>query len=212
MEKDGAKLDQKARGQLSALQDTILDPQASPEVRKSAIATYRALTGKADTQNRFTLVPGGQAIDPTTNATYTLPSTVIYVIVTALSLPGAAIMSLVAGALFGVVTGTIIVSFASSIGATLAFLSARFLLRDWVQTKFGERLKAIDDGIARDGAMYLFTIRLIIGTGKYKTNEAMVEAFERSGAEMITVAVRRVNITDRSQPSLLDFIDLKKIV
>ena len=85
----------------------------------------------------------------------------IYVIVTALSLPGAAIMSLVAGALFGVVTGTIIVSFASSIGATLAFLSARFLLRDWVQSKFGERLKPIDDGIARDGAMYLFTIRLI---------------------------------------------------
>ncbi|MGC1468346.1 MAG: TVP38/TMEM64 family protein [Sphingorhabdus sp.] len=85
----------------------------------------------------------------------------IYVIVTALSLPGAAIMSLVAGALFGVVTGSIIVSFASSIGATLAFLSARFLLRDWVQSKFGERLKAIDDGIARDGAMYLFTIRLI---------------------------------------------------
>ncbi|WP_239016689.1 TVP38/TMEM64 family protein [Sphingorhabdus pulchriflava] len=85
----------------------------------------------------------------------------IYVIVTALSLPGAAIMSLVAGALFGVVTGTVIVSFASSIGATLAFLSARFLLRDWVQSKFGERLKAIDDGIARDGAMYLFTIRLI---------------------------------------------------
>ncbi|MEQ1550931.1 TVP38/TMEM64 family protein [Sphingorhabdus sp.] len=85
----------------------------------------------------------------------------IYVIVTALSLPGAAIMSLVAGALFGVVIGTIIVSFASSIGATLAFLSARFLLRDWVQSKFGERLKPIDDGIARDGAMYLFTIRLI---------------------------------------------------
>lgn len=85
----------------------------------------------------------------------------LYVIVTALSLPGAAIMSLVAGALFGVVTGTIIVSFASSIGATLAFLSARFLLRDWVQSKFGERLKAIDDGIEKDGAFYLFTIRLI---------------------------------------------------
>lgn len=85
----------------------------------------------------------------------------LYVVVTALSLPGAAIMTLVAGALFGVATGTIIVSFASSIGATLAFLSARFLLRDWVQSKFGERLKAIDDGIARDGAMYLFTIRLI---------------------------------------------------
>ncbi len=55
-----------------------------------------------------------------------------------------------------------------------------------------------------------FTSRLIIGTGKYRTNEEMVEAFNRSGAEMITVAVRRVNITDRSQPSLLDFIDLKK--
>ena len=55
-----------------------------------------------------------------------------------------------------------------------------------------------------------FSSRLIIGTGKYRTNEQMVESFERSGAEMITVAVRRVNITDRSQPSLLDFIDLKR--
>lgn len=85
----------------------------------------------------------------------------LYVGVTALSLPGAAIMSLIAGALFGVVTGTILVSFASTIGATLAFLSSRFLLRDWVQGKFGDRLKAIDDGIARDGAFYLITIRLI---------------------------------------------------
>ncbi len=85
----------------------------------------------------------------------------IYVAVTALSLPGAAIMSLVAGALFGLVTGTIIVSFASSIGATLAFLSSRFLLRDWVAGKFGERMQAIDDGLARDGAFYLFTLRLI---------------------------------------------------
>ena len=84
-----------------------------------------------------------------------------YVLVTALSLPGAAIMSLIAGALFGVLAGTIVVSFASTIGATLAFLSARFLLRDWVQAKFGARLQAIDDGIARDGAFYLFTIRLI---------------------------------------------------
>ncbi len=85
----------------------------------------------------------------------------LYVGVTAHSLPGAAIMSLIAGALFGVVTGTILVSFASTIGATLAFLSSRFVLRDWVQGKFGDRLKAIDDGIARDGAFYLFTIRLI---------------------------------------------------
>jgi uncharacterized membrane protein YdjX (TVP38/TMEM64 family) len=85
----------------------------------------------------------------------------IYVAVTGLSIPGAAIMSLVAGALFGVVLGTIIVSFASTIGATLAFLSSRYLLRDWVQGKFGERLRAIDDGLAKDGAFYLFTLRLI---------------------------------------------------
>lgn len=85
----------------------------------------------------------------------------IYVAVTGLSIPGAAIMSLVAGALFGVVLGTAIVSFASTIGATLAFLSSRYLLRDWVQGKFGERLRAIDDGLAKDGAFYLFTLRLI---------------------------------------------------
>ena len=85
----------------------------------------------------------------------------LYVGVTGLSIPGAAIMSLVAGALFGLVSGTIIVSFASAIGATLAFLSSRYLLRDWVQDKFGERLRAIDDGLAKDGAFYLFTLRLI---------------------------------------------------
>ena len=86
---------------------------------------------------------------------------VLYIAVTGLSIPGAAIMSLVAGALFGVVVGTVIVSFASTIGATLAFLSARFVLRDWVQGKFGERLRAIDDGLEKDGAFYLFTLRLI---------------------------------------------------
>lgn len=86
---------------------------------------------------------------------------IAYVVMTALSLPGAAIMSLVAGALFGVIIGSIIVSFASTMGATLAFLSARFLLREWVSSQFGARLQAIDDGIARDGAFYLFTIRLI---------------------------------------------------
>ena len=85
----------------------------------------------------------------------------LYVAVTGLSIPGAAIMSLVAGALFGLVLGTVIVSFASTIGATLAFLSSRYLLRDWVQSKFGERLRAIDEGLAKDGAFYLFTLRLI---------------------------------------------------
>jgi uncharacterized membrane protein YdjX (TVP38/TMEM64 family) len=86
---------------------------------------------------------------------------ILYVAVTGLSVPGAAIMTLVAGALFGVLVGTIIVSFASTIGATLALLSARFVLRDWVQGKFGERLRAIDEGLEKDGAFYLFTLRLI---------------------------------------------------
>jgi uncharacterized membrane protein YdjX (TVP38/TMEM64 family) len=85
----------------------------------------------------------------------------LYVAVTGLSIPGAAIMTLVAGALFGVVVGTLIVSFASTMGATLAFLSSRYVLRDWVQGKFGERLRAVDDGLEKDGAFYLFTLRLI---------------------------------------------------
>jgi pyruvate/2-oxoglutarate dehydrogenase complex dihydrolipoamide dehydrogenase (E3) component/uncharacterized membrane protein YdjX (TVP38/TMEM64 family) len=84
-----------------------------------------------------------------------------YVAVTALSLPGAAILTLAGGALFGLVAGTIIVSFASTIGATLAFLASRHLLRDWVQARFGDRLRAINEGIARDGAFYLFSLRLV---------------------------------------------------
>jgi pyruvate/2-oxoglutarate dehydrogenase complex dihydrolipoamide dehydrogenase (E3) component/uncharacterized membrane protein YdjX (TVP38/TMEM64 family) len=86
---------------------------------------------------------------------------VLYVIVTALSLPGAAVMTLAGGALFGLGWGLVIVSFASTIGATLAFLVSRHLLRDSVQARFGERLQAINDGIARDGAFYLFTLRLV---------------------------------------------------
>jgi pyruvate/2-oxoglutarate dehydrogenase complex dihydrolipoamide dehydrogenase (E3) component/uncharacterized membrane protein YdjX (TVP38/TMEM64 family) len=85
----------------------------------------------------------------------------VYVAVTALSLPGAAIMTLVAGAIFGVLAGTVLVSFASSIGATLAFLVSRFLLRDWVQSRIGEKLKAINDGVAKEGAFYLFALRLV---------------------------------------------------
>lgn len=77
LEKDGAKLDNQSRAQLAGLQNVALDPNATPEQRKSALATYRALTGKSETQNRYTVVPGGQAIDPTTNATYTKPSMVI---------------------------------------------------------------------------------------------------------------------------------------
>ncbi len=85
----------------------------------------------------------------------------LYVAVTALSLPGAAVMTLAAGALFGLWWGLLIVSFASSIGALLAFLVSRYLLRDKVQARFGSRLQAINDGVARDGAFYLFTLRLV---------------------------------------------------
>lgn len=85
----------------------------------------------------------------------------VYVLVAALSLPGAVILTLAAGAIFGLFWGTFIASFASTLGATLAFWSARYLLRDWVQARFGDRLKPINDGMARDGAFYLFTLRLV---------------------------------------------------
>lgn len=85
----------------------------------------------------------------------------IYITVTALSLPGATILTLAGGALFGLFWGTLIVSFASTIGATLAFLAARYLFKERIQAQFGERLQAINDGIARDGAYYLFTLRLV---------------------------------------------------
>jgi len=86
---------------------------------------------------------------------------VVYVVVTALSLPGAVVMTLAGGALFGLWWGTLIVSFASSIGALLAFLVSRYLLRESVQSRFGDRLTTINAGIKRDGAFYLFTLRLI---------------------------------------------------
>jgi pyruvate/2-oxoglutarate dehydrogenase complex dihydrolipoamide dehydrogenase (E3) component/uncharacterized membrane protein YdjX (TVP38/TMEM64 family) len=85
----------------------------------------------------------------------------IYIAVTALSIPGALLLTLLGGAIFGLVKGTILVSFASSIGATLAFLASRFLLRDTVQSKFGDKLQAINKGVEKDGAFYLFTLRLI---------------------------------------------------
>ena len=86
---------------------------------------------------------------------------VIYIVVTALSLPGATVMTLAGGALFGLWTALIVVSFASSIGATLAFLVSRFLLRDWVQKKFGDKLQAINEGVKKEGAFYLFSLRLV---------------------------------------------------
>lgn len=85
----------------------------------------------------------------------------LYVLVTALSLPGAAVMTLAGAALFGFWPALLLVSFASSIGATLAFLISRFLLRDWVQSRFGERLQALNAGIRTEGGFYLFTLRLV---------------------------------------------------
>ncbi|MEW6599690.1 MAG: TVP38/TMEM64 family protein [Nitrospirota bacterium] len=97
-------------------------------------------------ENRFSVIAGYMAV---------------YIISTALSLPGAAVLTLAAGALFGLTAGTVIVSFASSIGATLACMASRFLLRDWVQGKFGERIAKVNEGIEKEGAFYLFTLRLI---------------------------------------------------
>ena len=85
----------------------------------------------------------------------------VYIVVTALSLPGATIMTLAAGALFGLAQGLLVASFASSIGATLAFLVSRYLLRDSIQQRFPERLESIDSGVKKEGAFYLFTLRLV---------------------------------------------------
>jgi uncharacterized membrane protein YdjX (TVP38/TMEM64 family) len=86
---------------------------------------------------------------------------VIYVLTTSLSLPGASPLGIAGGALFGFWTATIVVSFASTIGATLACLVSRFLLRDWIQNKFGDRVKKVNEGIEKEGSFYLFTLRLI---------------------------------------------------
>lgn len=86
---------------------------------------------------------------------------VVYVAVTGLSLPGAAIMTLAAGALFGLWVGVLLVSFASTIGATLAFLFSRFVLRESIQSRYSRQLTAINKGIEKDGALYLFTLRLV---------------------------------------------------
>jgi pyruvate/2-oxoglutarate dehydrogenase complex dihydrolipoamide dehydrogenase (E3) component/uncharacterized membrane protein YdjX (TVP38/TMEM64 family) len=93
--------------------------------------------------------------------TVTLVFFAVYVAVTALSLPGAAILTLAGGASFGLVWGTVVVSFASTLGATLAMLVARYLLRDAIQARFGRRLDEVHKGIEKEGAFYLFSLRLI---------------------------------------------------
>lgn len=116
---------------------------------------YLTLSFLKTQQARFTAL---YATSPLTMlGTYAL----IYIAVTALSLPGSAVMSLAGGALFGLVAGTIVISFASTIGATCACLAARYLLRDWVQNRFGDKLAKINEGMAREGGFYLFSLRLV---------------------------------------------------
>jgi uncharacterized membrane protein YdjX (TVP38/TMEM64 family) len=119
------------------------------------LGDYLTLSYIKDSQNRFA---GLYAEHPAAViASYML----FYILVTSLSLPGAAIMTLAGGALFGLWTGIVVISFASTIGATLACAVSRFLLRDWVQARFGDKLSTINDGIEREGAFYLFSLRLI---------------------------------------------------
>ncbi|MGE3597017.1 MAG: FAD-dependent oxidoreductase [Dehalococcoidia bacterium] len=96
-----------------------------------------------------------------------------YIFVTALSLPGAAVMTLAGGALLGLAWGTLLASFASSMGATLAFLAARFVLRDWIAARFGARLQAVNEGMEKDGGVYLFTLRLVPIFPSFVINLAM---------------------------------------
>ncbi len=119
------------------------------------LGRYFSLTFLKDSQSSF------QAIFAEKPVQVVLVFFAAYVAVTALSLPGAAIMTLAAGASFGLVLGTVVVSFASTLGATLAMLAARYLLRDTIQARFGKRLDDINKGIEKEGAFYLFTLRLI---------------------------------------------------
>jgi pyruvate/2-oxoglutarate dehydrogenase complex dihydrolipoamide dehydrogenase (E3) component/uncharacterized membrane protein YdjX (TVP38/TMEM64 family) len=95
------------------------------------------------------------------------------VAVTGLSVPGATLLTLAAGAIFGLLWGVVLVSFASSLGATVAFLLSRFLLRDWVQARFGAQLRGINEGIAKEGAFYLFTLRIVPAVPFFVVNLAM---------------------------------------
>ena len=97
----------------------------------------------------------------------------LYVTVTSLSVPGAAVLTLVAGAIFGLLVGALLVSFASALGATIAFLASRFVLRDWVRARYATQLQRIDRGVAKEGALYLFTLRLIPAVPYFLINLAM---------------------------------------
>lgn len=119
------------------------------------LAHYLSLDYLKDSREKFVLLYTENRLPVI--AAYML----IYILVTALSLPGAAVLTLAGGGLFGFWTGLVAVSFASSIGATLACFVSRFLLRGWVQGRFGNRLTVINRGIREEGSFYLFTLRLV---------------------------------------------------
>src|SRR5687768_2417358 len=141
----------------------------------AAVAAFLALGGPA--YLTFESIKAQQAAIESYHAARPWQSALLYfalyIAVTGLSLPGAAVMTLAGGAIFGLAWGTLIVSFAASIGATLAFLASRFVLRDWVQRRFGEPLRAINRGVEREGAFYLFTLRLIPVIPFFAINLAM---------------------------------------
>lgn len=119
------------------------------------LSRFLTLSYLKESQQRFMSLYSRHKVS--TILTYML----IYITVTSLSLPGAAALTLAGGALFGFWSGTIAVSFASTIGATLACFVSRFLLRNWVQQRFGNKLSLLNQGIQKEGAFYLFTLRLI---------------------------------------------------
>ena len=98
---------------------------------------------------------------------------VIYLTSVAFSIPSAAVLTLAGGALFGLAAGTLVVSFASTIGATMAMLISRLLLRDWVQNRFSEQMGTINSGILKEGVFYLFTLRLLPAVPFFVTNLVM---------------------------------------
>jgi len=119
------------------------------------LGQYLSLDYIKDSQQRFQALYADKTF--TVIAVYML----VYIVAASLSLPGAAVLTLAGGALFGLLVGTVVVSFASTTGATLACLASRFVLRDWVQRQFGERLATVNRGVEREGSFYLFTLRLV---------------------------------------------------
>jgi len=120
-----------------------------------SLQDYLTLSYLKGSREKFALLYAGH------RASVIVAYMVIYIVVTTLSLPGAVIMTLAGGALFGLWTGAIVVSFASTIGGTMACFVSRFFLRDWVQKRLGDKLRTVNEGIEKEGPFYLFTLRLI---------------------------------------------------